>query len=471
MDDYPENLFTLLAPTYEFKAWEPLTDLCPESICERRVDPLWQRVIPVLSDVGVVYLHILLPTALAFGLPPVTQNWKNFVGSQTFEDRWFKAREDDRRGPVTELIDAIEPNALRPTFYFLHLLIPHEPWLYLPSGQAFTIDGRIVALESNGNWNDDAWAVAQNYQRHLLQVGYADTVLGAILTKFREVGLYDEALIVVTADHGASFQPGQSFRQPTQATVADIMSIPLFVKRPGQEAGSVSDRNVETIDIFPTLADELGIQLPGKVDGASALALERPERSQKIIFFDDAHISIVIDDPLSDLLSAAAFHKAHIFGVPADRYQLTGLSVHKELMGKRLDRLPVREPDREDVVVTLDVPEAFSNVNLDGEFLPAHVTGTVYAEAVTAESQLLAIAVNGTVRATTSVYDFPVTGRTGAWEVMVDPESLQPGNNSIDVLFIRQDTTGKVWLEPAYNPPPRCFTEFDSGGSRGLVWR
>ena len=218
----------------------------------------------------------------------------------------------------------------------------------------------------------------------------------------------------------------------------------------------MSDRNVETIDILPTLAHELGIQLPGRIDGTSALALDGPERSQKIIvfdFFNGARSRLVFDYPLSDRLSTTVSHKAHLFGVPTDRYQLTGLSVHQDLIGHRLDRLSVRNPDRQDSVVSVGFPEAFSNVNPDGEFLPAHVSGTVFTEATSAELRPLAIAINGIVRATTSVYDFQVNGRAGAWEVMFNPEFLQPGNNILEVLFIRQDATGSVWLEPAYKTP------------------
>ena len=66
-------------------------------------------------------------------------------------------------------------------------------------------------------WTDNQSAVNQYWQRHLLQLGFTDRLLGRLVTRLRRAGLYDRSLLVVTADHGASFRPGdnrRSFRTP-----------------------------------------------------------------------------------------------------------------------------------------------------------------------------------------------------------------------------------------------------------------
>ena len=60
---------------------------------------------------------------------------------------------------------------------------------------------------------------------------------------------------------------GRHGRVISRETFADIARVPLFIKYPGQRGGSVDSRIVRTIDIFPTIADVLGIRLPWAVDG------------------------------------------------------------------------------------------------------------------------------------------------------------------------------------------------------------
>ena len=80
------------------------------------------------------------------------------------------------------------------------------------------------------------------YQRYLLQVGYTDAALGLVLRRLRETGLYDRALVIVTADHGVGFRPRRPatpLRRPTN--LDEIGFVPLFVKLPGQRRGRIGD--------------------------------------------------------------------------------------------------------------------------------------------------------------------------------------------------------------------------------------
>ena len=159
------------------------------------------------------------------------QNWNDFLANDTFQNRWRAARVDDRRQTATRFIESNHRRG--PTLHFLHVLLPHEPWLYFADGAAVHGPAAKRRLLRDGRWVDDPWAAAVNHQRYLLQLGYVDTLLGRLVARLREVDVYDDALIVVTADHGASLQPGAWFRRPTRPSFADIGAVPLFVKRPG----------------------------------------------------------------------------------------------------------------------------------------------------------------------------------------------------------------------------------------------
>ena len=107
--------------------------------------------------------------------------------------------------------------------------------------------------------------------------------MGRLVARLKQAGLYDSCLIVVMADHGVSIRPDDDRRNLTETNYPDILSIPLLVKRPGQRRGETSDRNVQSVDVLPTVADVLGIELPWKPDGISAFDASRPEPARKEI--------------------------------------------------------------------------------------------------------------------------------------------------------------------------------------------
>lgn len=284
--DYPETLFTLLGGSYAMNVFEPYTRVCPDTLCEhfRRRRALDQRLASLLSDLSLVYLHILLPPDLTANLPAVTQTWEDFGGQPgvspdhapaedaDLEERG-RAASRDRQALFSQFVHSITATD-KPTLHFLHSLLPHVPWEFLPSGKRYQkreIPGLDITKEE---WGEDDWLVVQGYQRHLLQVGFVDKLLGDLLTRLQTLGLYDQSLIVITADHGASFWPNESRRGASPAHPQDIFGVPLFMKTPYQQEGRVSDRPVKTIDIVPTIADILGVALPWPVDGRSVYTTE-----------------------------------------------------------------------------------------------------------------------------------------------------------------------------------------------------
>ena len=107
-----------------------------------------------------------------------------------------------------------------------------------------------------------------HFQRHLLQVGYTDRLLGRLLDRLRQAALFDRSLVVVTADHGVSFRAGLRSRGASLGTAPGVAPVPLFVKAPGQRSGRVVRTQVRTIDVLPTIADLLGVACPGGSTGA-----------------------------------------------------------------------------------------------------------------------------------------------------------------------------------------------------------
>lgn len=275
---YPRTLFTWLRDDYRFHVRETLTDLCPDELCGE--DPErprgWKRLGSLLEDLAIVELHVLLPRDLTAGLPPVTQHWKDFRRSTAAEDQV---------AIFEEFLGSLDRSA-EPTLYFLHLLLPHKPWRYLPSGESYARSRSLKVEGLRGDvWRDDEALVARGLERFLWQLAFVDRLLGRLLDRLEAVGLFDEALVVVTADHGAGFIPGSHHRLVQETNFHEILPVPLLIKLPHQRDGVVDDRNVETIDVAPTVLEVLGVDpAPLDLDGSPLLGGRFEERPQKVIF-------------------------------------------------------------------------------------------------------------------------------------------------------------------------------------------
>ena len=414
-----------------------MSELCPESLCPPD-HGFGAWLASVLRDLAIVYLTVTLPDDLTRSLPPVDQNWNDFAGGATFQDRWRVARLDDRRQTVVDFIESVGAGD-EPALHFAHVLLPHEPFLYLPTGQQFTFLRENVGLR-NGRWSDDPWAAALNSQRYLLQVGYVDTLLGRLVARLREVDVYDDALIIVTADHGASLQPGQSFRRPTPSTFADVAQVPFLVKRPGQREGRVVDAEVEVVDVLPTLAAVLGVELPWAVDGVNAFGPAPSRRPPRKFFYNGARNSAEAPGDLAATLVERASRKFEWFatGDPLDIRAFHGR--FGELIGRAADPLRAARPS--DLQVVVDALPLLRDVDLGADFVPAHITGGIAGLEDGEAAPALAIALNGVVAAVTRPYGFPVRGRRNAWEAIVDPKRFAAGANSLDVFEIRAGPDG-----------------------------
>ncbi len=212
--DHPRNLFTLLGATYQLRVHESWTRLCPLALCPRGLRTQIGQADDLYEDVGVAFLHKVVPHSMIAAVPPT------FTGYD--------------EAPFDEFVDEL-PEAQLGTLHFVHLLLPHAPWRLLPSGHVYGFSDSSEGLEyPGGAWNGDRWLVEQANQRHLLQVGYVDSLLVRVLRTLEREGLYDQALVIVVADHGASFRRGAPRRSVTRENLADIAGVPLIVKYPRQ---------------------------------------------------------------------------------------------------------------------------------------------------------------------------------------------------------------------------------------------
>ncbi|MCI4061065.1 sulfatase-like hydrolase/transferase [Micromonospora sp. R77] len=405
---YPDNLFTALGGLYDVRAQESITRLCPPSRCEQPASPeqglgvlvresgrlLRQVTAPVDSRVDPEdsYRELSRAEAGLDAAEPVPVDPKF---------RW-DTLDDNQPARFTEFLAGLRPSA-RPTLHFLHLLMPHSPWVWLPSGAHYAAPEDLP--------NDGAGWVELARQRHLAQLGYTDRLIGETLRTLRATGLYDKALVLVTADHGVSFTRDWQGRGMDAIVHAagQVAWVPMFVKEPGQRAGRVDDRNWQHVDLLPTIADETHVRIPWRMDGRSARQAPRPGGDK--LFYDRPGQPTTITG-----------------GVPAPLPP----PAPDPLVGTRPGERPVGGTAR---VANLD---AFRAVDPAHGELPALVWGTVPASVP--DGTKLAVAVNGTIGAVVPVVPADSGGRRFA-AFLPDDRLFAAGPNRLDLFRVAADGT------------------------------
>jgi hypothetical protein len=332
----------------------------------------------------------------------------------------------------------------RPTFYFHHALLPHEPWIYLPSGHQSRPSGNdpIEGINRAGGFHDPL-LTDHNHLRYLLQAGYTDRQLGLIVRRLKRTGLFDDSLFIVVADHGIAFEVGvEERRQVTETNFEQVAAVPYFVKTPDQTEGRIDDSVVRNIDIVATVADVLGTKIWWKQDGHSVFSAAAKARTRVAM-------------PRRDFARVVSYGRAEferrrhelrlwrarkygtgaqselIFGDPwASAYRI---GPHPELIGRRVRAGTVAASSR----VHGEVANAglLADVDPARKILPTRVTGRLEGSPPGAMRDL-AVAVNGRIQAVGR--SFHLRGRRAEFFSLLVPESaLRPGPNTVAVLEVR----------------------------------
>jgi Sulfatase len=443
--DHPENLFTLLGGAYELNVHESQTHLCPSELCDPDREPLPERVGSLLSDLSVVYGHVVLPEDLADELPSISTAWRDFGesgGPQALlqegpsQPGQRPAAYTERAAEVQEFVDSLEPSE-RPTFSFLHVLLPHHPWEYLPDGKVYASDLGTQPGLVDERWVGDPELAIQGHQRHLLQVGYVDLALGDILDRLEETGLYDDALVVVVADHGVSFRPQGERRRIEPGNMEEIAFVPLFVKAAGQTRGETIDTVARTMDIVPTIADLLGVELPWEPDGRS-LVEAGPANGEVIV---DTYSGELVEGELDDLLArrdAVLARQIQLFGEGDETPGLFGIGPRPELLGRPVDGLAA-------AATGAPTFESYGTSDYDpaSPFAPVRVYGRIDGAP---PGEDVAIAVNGRVVAVTRSFEHD--GETLVTAVTPE-EAYRAGENSVRLYLVEGTGENMVLAELA----------------------
>jgi arylsulfatase A-like enzyme len=161
-------------------------------------------------------------------------------------------------------------------FMWVHLITPHHP--YLPDAKD---QGSFLPLEEQRRFekeSEDRWRPrydpdqqSEVDKRRLLYdefIRTADRAFGDFMTQLESGGQLKNTTVIVSADHGESFEGGV-FRHQTPYLTRPVIHVPLIIRQPGQQVGSRVAFTADQTSLPPTILELAGQQKSEWMHGQS----------------------------------------------------------------------------------------------------------------------------------------------------------------------------------------------------------
>jgi arylsulfatase A-like enzyme len=177
----------------------------------------------------------------------------------TEEEDWFAAQ------VVDEAIDWLRRNRIHPRlFAWIDSFDPHEPWDPPSRFDTYTdptYGGKRLILPMGGEAKN--WATTEEI-RHIQglyagEAAFADHCLGRLLQALKDLGYYEDSVIVLLADHGHPLGDHGKFLKGTDRLYNELLKVPFMVRLPGGQGARRTQSIIQFHDVLPTLLDLLSM--------------------------------------------------------------------------------------------------------------------------------------------------------------------------------------------------------------------
>ncbi len=142
-------------------------------------------------------------------------------------------------------------------------------------------------IPKKGDLSDDL--AKQLIHGYYACVSYVDAQIGLILEELKRLELEDDTIVVLWGDHGWNL--GDHKLWSKHVTFETALRTPLIIKVPGKTKGQKTDAITEYIDVYPSLAELVGLEVPKTVEGKSFVPIlsgEKPKKDWAVSKFKDA---------------------------------------------------------------------------------------------------------------------------------------------------------------------------------------
>jgi hypothetical protein len=202
------------------------------------------------------------------------------------------------------LLKEIENNKENNFFFFIHTWMVHAPYTNCHFLERQDISKKIQKRIKNFRKLGIKGPLTTEFKTYLQELNlfnvddcltlydsgihYVDEYIGRIINKTRELGIYDDIMFIVVADHGEHFSehyPDRFFDFHGRDFYEEFIKVPLIIKYPHQYKQGVIHQSVSLIDVFPTIMEFYDIKSPGFIQGESLLK-PYAQRNNKYIFIE-----------------------------------------------------------------------------------------------------------------------------------------------------------------------------------------
>ncbi|MCZ6674602.1 MAG: sulfatase [Verrucomicrobia bacterium] len=175
----------------------------------------------------------------------------------------------------------------KPLYLACGIFRPHMPWevpqkyfdLYpldeIPDLEVLENDLEDALIHTRRGWHkfvleNKQWKKV--IQAYLASISFADAQVGRLLDALEDSGKANETIVVLWSDHGMHIGEKENWEKFT--LWEESTHVPFFVKAPGiGKAGTVVTEPVSLLDVYPTLVDLAGYDVPEHCDGVSVVPL------------------------------------------------------------------------------------------------------------------------------------------------------------------------------------------------------
>jgi arylsulfatase A-like enzyme len=260
----------------------------------------------------------------------------------------------------------------RPFLAVLHYIDVHEP--YTPAPPFDRVFGPVTnRIGYPEGWRDLREAVCERGEaldgetlamlRTLYdgEIRQLDEEIGKLIHGLREMDLYEDLLIVVTADHGDEFMEHGKIGHSYGSLHGEILHVPLILKAPGlAHRGRTVDARVELVDVMPTMLEMASLPVPGGLDGASLVPLLRgdPAGVKPHAYAESASAAALYRDGYKLILHLED-DRAELFDIVQDPLELTDLAgqdpARVQALREEIDMIRGRAPEKQGPATPVDL--------------------------------------------------------------------------------------------------------------------
>jgi arylsulfatase A-like enzyme len=251
------------------------------------------------------------------------------AGFDVFDETclWNNARCVNKR--ALEIVNLLE----EPFFLYLHYMDPHAhyspPKSYTRKfagayeGHEFIAAGQITPIAEMLFADGPKVEITERDIQHLVdlyndEIRYFDGQLNKLFTNWRDDGLIDRSITVITSDHGEELMEHNQVGH-CRGVWDTLTRVPLIIRYPENEAGQKINAPVQLVDVVPTLLDLLDIEFPGfAAEGVSLVGVIGGEPPQRQYAYCDQSRFRSTDDGRWQLILNGEASTATLFNLPSD---------------------------------------------------------------------------------------------------------------------------------------------------------